>query len=223
MKRILLIACILCGGFSGFSQVSLIVGVNGGAGLATHYNYDMGLSYGANVCKTVSSRLGIGAEVMMQQYNLYYNKEEISLIGGTIRHKSNYLFISPMFEGHLGHKEGTTHFYITGGVGLNMGAEDTLHKYAKATYPVGAVYDSVIGNAKNINSMVFKIGFGFREYMNLGRRLCLTFTEDFAFLPGKLAETTDPTNDMLRNHVSPFYKPTYITFRIGLAYLKRAR
>ncbi|MBC7555178.1 MAG: hypothetical protein H7257_14510 [Taibaiella sp.] len=216
MKRTLLAVLLIFGSLQGFSYS--LTGIFAGAGLATRHNYDVGIGFGAYYLKTLNSRIGIGLTAFSQQYNLYYDNENDNIIGGSIRHKSNYAFAAPLMQVALG-KKGSTDFYVNAGVGFNVGVSDTLRKWSRSPYG-GVAYDSVIDQAKGINSMVTRIGFGFTEFLPMTKHLYFTFTEDFGFLPSQLSKADDPTNATLHRNVATFFKPTYISFRIGICFLK---
>lgn len=187
----------------------------GGAGLATRYNYDIGLSSGVNFMTSAAFRLGVGFSAFTQQYNIYYDKENLANRGGSIRHQSMYAFFSPLLDYHLrGH--GYTHFYITAGAGFKMSATDSLHKWSR----MGSVsYDSTLGNAANANSMIVRVGMGLTHYFPFQhKRMFLTIGEDIGFLATKLSETTDPTNALLNNNTGRIYRPTYVSIRLGLGW-----
>ncbi len=215
MKRILLITLLVLSSAQGFSNSFLYLW--GGAGLATHYNYDLGLSYGSTYVHGIFYRVAVGASVFTQQYNLYYNKEVSPISGASIRHNSNYAFFSPTIQFHMGDKVGATHFYVTGGVGFKISVTDTLHKWYKPAFPTTAnlAYDSLIDKSANINSMVTRIAFGFTEHCFISKHIGMAFTEDFAFLPSLLSSTKDPGNTELNNNVNRLFRPTYISLRIA--------
>ncbi len=210
MKRISLIIFLTLISLNGFSNS--FFNIWGGAGLATRYNYDMGFSGGFTYIKAATWRLGLGASVFYQQYNLYYDRENSQLIGSSIRHNSSYAFVSPVLDLHLG-RRGNTHFYVTAGAGFNMGAADSLHKWAKGGY---VNYDSTIGKAENINKMVFRFGMGLVEYFSINRRYFISVNEDFGYLSDVLSKTNNPTDAMLNRNVNQLYTPTYISVRLGI-------
>lgn len=212
MKRIALTVLLILLGYTGFSTTFFQLW--GGAGIATRYNYDAGLSAGMTIFKGLPYRVNVGASVFLQQYNLYYDKENTQLVGASIRHSSSYVFLSPMIDLRMG-KTGNTHFYLTAGPGFNMSAVDTLHKWDRQ----GAItYDSTIGKPENINKMVVRLGMGLSEYFNISRKFYMNITEDVGFMATKLSETNDVTNTKLNNNVGRLFRPTYISIRIGFGW-----
>lgn len=212
MKRISLVTLFILLSFSGFSATFFQFW--GGAGVATKYNYDAGISTGISFFKGFPYRVNVGASVFLQQYNLYYDKENSQLVGGSIRHNSSYAFVSPVIDLRIG-KYGNTHFYLTAGAGFNMNAVDTLHKWDRQ----GAVtYDSTIGKPENINKMVVRLGMGLSEYFPISQKFYMNITEDVGFLANKLSETNDPSDAKINNNVGQIFRPTYISIRIGFGW-----
>jgi hypothetical protein len=218
MKRFLLVILLSLGAYNGFSNS--LISLWGGAGLATKYNYDMGVTGGFDFAHAVINRFGIGISAFTQQYNLYYDKELNEFSGASIRHKSMYLFACPKLEYHIGRK-GNTHFYLSGGAGFKMGVEDTMHKWAKTSYIPGSGYDSLVDRSASVNSMVYRVGFGFTEFFSIKGHLSFTFTEDFGFLPSLISKSDEPNNATLHSNVNQFYRPTYFTLHIGICYNTR--
>ncbi len=216
MKRILLITLLVLSATKGFSNKFIYLW--GGAGIATHNNYDMGLSYGTTFVTALFNRVGVGGSVFSQQYNLYYDKELPAITGATVRHKSSYLFVSPMVQFHLGNKVGSTHFYLTGGVGFKVGVKDTLRKFYTATFPstTNYSYDSLIDKSANINNMVTRIGFGFTEHFPVSKKFGICFSEDVGFLPSLISSTKVAGDTKFNNNVNQLFRPTYISLRIGI-------
>ncbi len=211
MKRILLITVFILSAVQAFSNSFIYLW--GGEGISTHNNYNLGMSAGLTYDHALFYRMAFGASVFMQNYNLYYNKEEGGINGVTDRHKSNYAFLSPEFNFHLG-KTGRVHVYLTGGVGFNIGCTDTLHKWAAPT-ALSPGYDSVIDKSANINKMVSRFAFGATEHFYISKHIGMSFTEDFAYLPSLLSTTTEPTDRVFNNNVRQIFRPAYISLRIG--------
>ena len=213
MKRLLLLTFLCFCTIQGFSNG--MFGIYGGAGLSTRYNYDLGLNYGIMGYRAISYRAGLGASIFSQTYNMYYDKESNQTVGTSIRNKSTYGFFSPLLIFDMRRYDGRYKFYVTGGVGYNIGGYDTLHKWNNSGI-IGSSYDSVIDGSKNINKLVYRIGFGLMQFSSMGKHLTFCFNEDIGFLPALLSSTTNAADDRLKNNVSRFYKPTYITLRLGI-------
>ena len=217
MKRILLIALFVLSSSAAFCNSFTYLW--GGAGLASHNNYDCGTSAGLSYYHAILGyRVGLGASVFMQQYNLYYDQQQkdADVTGATIRHNSRYVFLSPELNFHMGNK-GTTHFYITAGVGFNVGVVDTMHKWAPSTVSSPG-YDSMVDKSANINKMVSRVAIGLTEHFGIRKHIGVAITEDLAFLPGRLSSTTEPNNPVLNDNLNQLFKPTYFTLRIGFYY-----
>ncbi len=212
MKRISLITLFTLLSFSGFSAT--FIQLWGGAGVATRHNYDAGISAGLSFFKGMPYRVNIGASLFLQQYNLYYDRENAQLVGGSLRHNSTYAFFSPVIDLRIG-KYGNTHFYLTGGAGFNMNAVDTLHKWDRQG---ATTYDSTIGKPENINKMVFRLGMGLSEYFNVSQKFYMNITEDVGFMATKLSEINDPADAKINNNVGQIFRPTYISIRIGFGW-----
>ncbi len=211
MKKSLLIAVLLSASLQGFSQT--FIQLWSGAGLCTSGNYDMGLSSGLSFFKGVAWRTGVGAQIFMQGYNIYYDTEVGNPVGSSLRNKSNYVFIAPMIDFHL-RQNGHTHVYLNAGVGFNMGAQDSLRRWSYT--PNG--YDSTVGSADSVSKMVVRIGMGMTHYIGGTGRFRISVSEDVGFLATRLSKTTDPTDVRLYNNASQFYKPLYISLRLGIGW-----
>lgn len=212
MKKLLLMILLFFVVKPAMSQS--FTGIYGGAGVATSNNYDLGINAGAYYYKSVMWRMAVGAQVFMQQYNIYYDKERNQQVGATIRNNSNYVFIAPMLAYHV-RGNGNTHFYINAGVGFNMGAKDSLHKWS---YTGIAGYDSTVGSADNVNKMLVRFGVGLITYFHVKKHLNIFISEDVGFLGSKLSETTDVTDIRLNNNVNQIYRPLYISLRLGICW-----
>lgn len=240
MKRILLVAFLsfLC--VQGFSQA--IIGVYGGAGCATSNNYDVAPSGGLEMLLGHNKHMRIGADVFYQAYSLYADNEANSSqhgtgTAGTIdRFTGAYVFVSPKFSYGLGQmkddKLQKVRLYFDVGIGYNMGGFDSLRKwdhgyYANGyytTYTAGVgQYDSSLDKSSNINKMIFRVGVGATEYLAIGGRWYLTFTEDFGFLTNNLT-TTGTVTDASR---TPFsrngLRPGYVSLQIGLSHFGKKK
>ena len=213
MKRLLLLALLCCCTLQGFSNG--MFGILAGAGLSTRYNYDMGLNVGLMGYSAAWQRVGIGASVFMQGYNMYYDKENQNTTGTSLRTKATYGFFSPLLVYDLNKHHGRSKFYLTGGVGYNISGYDIVRKWDRSNV-VGASYDSSIDASKNINKLAYRIGFGFMQFVPMGRHLTFCFNEDFGYLPALLSSTTNTNDVMLSNNISRYYKPAVVTLRLGL-------
>ncbi len=61
MKRIILIAFLFCLATQGYAQTNTFIGIYGGAGLASSYNYNAGISGGLDFLKGIGERTSLGA------------------------------------------------------------------------------------------------------------------------------------------------------------------
>ena len=219
MKKCILSAMLVLISFSSFSN-GFSFAAWSGAGYSLKHNYDLGFSHGITYVKAVSYRVALGAQVFTQQYNNYYNAQQTAIAGTTIRYNTNYAFVSPTLDYHIGHKMGHTHFYVTYGFGYNMGGTDTMHKWSRKTYSQGVAYDSVIGTEASINKMVMRAAMGINQYFYLGRHIFLTATADFGFLAGRLSEANNPSDEVLQAKIDQIYRPAYMSIRLGFTYSK---
>lgn len=227
MKRIVLIALLSLYAIHGFSQSRSVLGVYGGAGIATNFNYDVSMSGGLNFMKGINSRMMIGAVVHYQQFSLYYDREQGQATNGngnagvTLRHKSADLFVAPKFEYCAGRYR-NIHIYVDAGIGFNMGGFDSLHKWDHSYYATGVGnYDSSLDLSSNINKMLVRVGMGVTEYLYISRRWCFTFTQDIGFIPGGGLTKTGDYNAPARTPYSPGrFNPTVISLQIGISRVK---
>lgn len=226
MKRILLALLLSISAFEGYTQKNNIVGVFAGGGIASTNNYDVALSGGLDIAKGLNLRSFVGVELFYQQFSLLYdneinsNRHATGSEGEIIMHKSAYAFVAPKFRFCLGRRQ-NNHFYMSAGIGMNMGGYDSLRRFSTISTPSGMVrYDSTIDKSKNISSMVLRIGVGATQYLYMGRHWRFSFTEDFGFLPGSLTKTSN-FEDVTRTAYSVGkLNPSYVSIRIGIAHTK---
>ncbi|MFI5196377.1 MAG: hypothetical protein ACHQD8_04745 [Chitinophagales bacterium] len=228
MKRILLVVFLSFLSFSGFSQEksNTIISLYAGGGCATSNNYDVAPSVGFNFLKGIFHRAFFGADVFYQTYALYYDNEQNSAKHGTgnagviLRHASSFAFVTPKFEYGFGHTQ-CLKAYLSFGVGFKTGGFDSLRKWDHS-YGTSSVnnYDSTLDLSKNINSMLFRVGVGFKEYLHLGHHWWFTFTEDFGFLPSGLTKTGDPDAPARTQYSPQKLNPGYISLQIGITHTR---
>jgi len=226
MKRILLIILICCLALSGYSH-NTIFGFFGGVGASTNYNYDVGVAGGASFLKQGRGRTGIGADLFYQGYALKFDNEANGIKNGTasagvtILDKTSYIFLTPKIAQTFGHY-GTLEAYLTFGPGFKMGGTETMRKwdYTHGTLP--GDYDSTIDASPNLKGVVFRIGFGMKEYVYLGGKWMFTITEDFGVITNSITKSSDP-HDPSRTQYSPSGKlnPYFISIFIGLSHMGR--
>ena len=230
MKRILLIAYLSILAVPGFSQQeeghNTLFGLYGGAGWLTKYNYDVAPSIGFEFLKEIHRRTYFGFDLFYQGYSMYYDNEANDATHGTgvagmiLRHTSSYVFIAPKFEYALGAND-VVHAYVALGIGFKISGFDSLRKWDHSYNEPGVTYyDSTLDLSKNINSMILRVSFGFKEYLPLGAHWRFTFTEDFGFLPNSLTKTSD-ANDPARTQYGPAkMNPGCISLQIGITHSK---
>jgi len=230
MKRVLLITFLCFVALQGYSQTT-IYGVYGGAGCATTNNYDVAPSGGLEFLFTGhrGGRIFIGFDLFYQNYSLYADNEANAAKGGagyagTIdRFNASYGFLAPKFSYGLGRNQ-RVKVFIDGGIGYNVGGYDSLRKwdysYSTITGGVGAgQYDSVIDKSKNITKMLFRVGAGMTEYLDMGYHWRFTFTEDFGFLTQNLTSTGTITDPSRTRYSSNGLQPGYISLQIGISHI----
>jgi hypothetical protein len=226
MKRILLVVLLSFLAIPGFSQfhANTFIGLYGGAGCASKNNYNVAPSLGIAFLRGISTRYLIGADLFYQTYSLYYDNEQNSAKHGSgnagviLRHLSSYAFFTPKFEYAIGFN-GHLHVYTTVGVGFKMSGYDTLQKWDHSYTSSGlGNYDSTLDMTKNLNSMLFRIGVGFKQYLKLGDHWRFVITEDFGFLPSGLTKTGDPDQPARTQYSPNKLNPAYISLQIGISH-----
>ena len=235
MKRILLIAFLCFTALQGFSQAT-IIGVYGGAGCATQYNYNVAPSGGLEMLFSGrrASEMFIGLDIFYQSYSLYADNEANSAhnrtgYAGTIdRFLGSYAFIAPKFSYGVGRLKNIK-FHVTFGVGFKVNGFDSLRKwndgyYTNAYYtnPIGGTgqYDSSLDKSKNINSMLLRGSVGVTEYLPMGAHWRFTFTEDFGFISKSVTQTGTSTDGSRTNYSTNGLRPGYISLQIGISHYK---
>jgi len=206
MKRIIFIAFLSFLALKGFTQTNTILGLYGGAGASTMYNYDVGLSGGFDFLKGIGNHTALGATLFYQGYAFLYDREANYVNNGggnagvSILNKSSYIFIAPKISQFFG-RHSTLEAYLNAGAGFKMSGTETM---------------------KNINSMVLRFGVGLKEYIHLGNgNWWFTVTEDCGFLASTLSKTSD-VDDPSRTQYSPNGKlnPNYFSLMIGISHSK---
>jgi len=226
MKRILLLVFLSVLATGSFSQT--LIGLYGGAGLATSNNYDVGISGGLDFAKAIGNKTWLGANVFYQGFSLNYDNEANSArhgdgIAGFIeRNSTGYVFVAPKLV-HDVTRNGLIKFYVNVGVGFKMSGFDSVHKWNHSYDSINVRrYDSTNDNSKNINSMLVRVGTGFIEYMHLGGNWWFTFTEDFGFIGGSLVKTGE-ANPAQTPYSAQKLNPGYISLQIGITHYKYRR
>ena len=223
MKRLILLAilCIFTG--STFGQ-NTVISLYGGAGTSIKYSYDLGISGGLRFLKIGKGRTAFGAQLFYQGYGFRYDKEDyaktngVSIAGVNIVNKTNYICLAPTIGQFFG-THNNTEAYLNVGVGFKMGGNETMRKWDYTNGYASGNYDSTIDTSPNINSMIFRIGFGMVEYISMGHNWWFTFTEDFGFLTNSISKTTN-ADDPSRTPYSPTNKinPGYISLQLGITH-----
>ncbi|NCX95365.1 MAG: hypothetical protein EBX41_02945 [Chitinophagia bacterium] len=188
-----------------------------GFGLTGKYNYDISQSYGTTYYRGIAYGVGVGTDVFVQNYNLYYNKDQGKQYGASVRHSSSYSFASPMTIVHLTHT-GKTQVYVNAGMGYKIDGYDSVRKWNKVSYRSEGIYDSTIDASQNISSTVYRIGMGATTYFSISRFLRISITEDLGFLTTPLSKTREAESPTFNNAAAKFFKPTYFTIRVGITY-----
>ena len=224
MKRITLIAFLSFVALQGFSQKKTYVGLYGGGGLSTSYNYNAGISAGLDFVKCYSDHAGIGANLFYQTYGVAYDNEAYGVKGGggnagvQVLNQSAYIFLCPKFDYGLG-KTQSVHFFVNAGVGFNMGGTEELRKWDHSYGAALGNYDSVIETTPNITKMLLRVGTGFTEYLYTGKHWRFTFTEEFGFIAQNLSTTSDYLNPSRTQYFPHSMKPGYFSIQVGISHV----
>jgi hypothetical protein len=122
-------------------------------------------------------------------------------------------------------KSGNVQAYADFGIGYLESGTLTLHKWSNVAWSSkGAAYDSLIDESGSINTMAFRLGFGFTEFYKLGGDFHLFIGQDVGFLVNPLANVNyDPNYSDLRTNMTQFFQPTYISLRIGIAIITHSK
>ncbi len=227
MKRLILLAILCVFTSSAFAQNS-VISLYGGAGTSLKYNYDLGISGGLRFVKIGKGRTAFGAQLFYQGYAFRYDKEAYavnngaSIAGVNILNKTSYICLAPSIGQFFG-KHNNMEAYLNVGAGFKMSGNETMRKWDNTHGYVSGDYDSTIDTSPNINSMIFRVGFGMVEYIHMGgeSNWWVTFTEDFGFLTNSISKTTD-VKDPSRTAYSPTNKinPGYISLQIGISHTR---
>jgi hypothetical protein len=226
MKRISLITFLSFFFMPAFSQTSTFIGVYGGGGLTTTYNYDIALSGGVDFIKGLShnGRIGLGFNAFYQTISMAYDNEAyrekngIGNAGVMLLNQSSFIVFAPKFDYGIGKKQ-NIHFYVNAGIAYNMSGTETMRKWDKSNGAGLGNYDSVINTTPNINKMGLHVGIGFTEYLYTSKHWRFTVTEDFGFINKSLSTTSDFDNPS-RTPFSPHdLKPGCFSLQIGLMHI----
>jgi len=225
MKRIILIAFLSIITSAGFAQRNAFIGVYGGGGLATSYNYDVAASGGIEYLFGLFNRTAFGATVFYQKYGLAVDNEANGAKNGSgsaglqLLHQSSYVFVAPKLIHGFGKGE-FLNFFVNAGMGFNMGGTETVHKWDHSFGAGVGNYDSVVTTTANINKMIFRVGVGFIEYLHLSNKWWFTITEDFGFLAQGLSSTGEVTDPSRTSYSPSKLNPAFISLQIGITHSK---
>ena len=226
MKRTLLVAFLLLIAATGFSQLPTVTGLYVGAGCATKDNYDVAPSVGFTYSKFLrNGRATLGADLFYQTYSLYYDHEAntakhgAGVAGAIVRNASSYAFVTPKVEYYFGSQNRLT-AYVTCGAGFKVGGFDSLRKWDHSYgNPSVNNFDSSLDNSKNMNGLLFRVGAGFKQYLQIAQNWHLVFIEDFGLLASSLTKN-DITNPSRTPYTPQRLSPGYISLQIGIFHCK---
>jgi hypothetical protein len=223
MKRLTLIAFLCFVDIFSYAQSNTIIGIYGGTGLATSWNYNAGISGGFNFLKEIGARTYLGATLFYQGYNFLYDHEEYGAKNGTgnagvtVLNQSGYIFLAPKLSHDLD-KDGFWEVYVDAGPGFNMSGKETMRKWDHTEAVGFGYYDSTINTTKNINSLVVRVGVGLSENLHMGGKWRFTFTEDFGCLASELSKTADANNPSRTPYSPNRLNPDYFSVQIGISH-----
>jgi hypothetical protein len=121
---------------------------------------------------------------------------------------------------------GNIQIYTTGGIGeLQGGSTLTLNKWSNVGWatPQGDVYNNEIDATPLMNKYVFRLGFGFVQFMRLGGNFHFFVNEDFGFLTSPIADVEEPEFKGVKTNVSQYLKPSYISLRAGICFIPKSK
>ena len=235
MKKALLTVALLLTACAGFSQVVSLnkptrIGLFGGAGLATHYNYDVGVSGGLDMQFWIHNRTYLGALLFLQGQSLYFDNEAYGakhgtgVAGATYRHESKYFMVCPKYSHLMVNKYGFFNWLnLYAGVGFKMSGYDSVRKWDHgydALHP--SYFDSTIDASANLKSMVIRAGIAFAQDIQIGRTWWFTFREDFGFVAGGVTTTghIDAGSPSRNQYIPNKISPAYISLQLGITRIK---
>ncbi len=223
MKRLILFVFLSFLALQGFAQLNNFMGIYAGAGLASKYNYDAGISGGFEFLKGLGNRTALGATLFYQGYAFHVDNEAYSAKNGTgnagftLLNKSSYIFIAPKLSHGIGRGE-LVKYYFDAGAGFKMSGTENVRKWDFSHGSAPGNYDSTISTGGNLNSLLFRLGCGLTEYAHLSGKWWFTFNEDAGFLVNTISKTSDFDNPSpSRTPYSPNkLNPAYFSVQIGI-------
>lgn len=221
MKKAILLILILTAGMTSYAD-TYYFGWDG-VGIATRYNYNIGYSYGSYQYKGIANGLAIGAMEIYQQYSVYYDREQMNAVGTSVKYDMMYKFVAPMVVFQLT-KSGQTQCYVDVGYGEIQSGTMESHKWSRYSWSqAGAVYDQTNDETSNINGAAFRFGLGLTQFYKLGGNFHLFINEDVGWLLSPLADITKPDFGGIKTNTWNLFQPTYISLRIGIAFITHSR
>ena len=212
------------------AQSNTIIGLFAGGGLASRYNYDIGISGGLDFEKGIGKNTNLGAILFYQSYNFLYDNEAYSAKNGTgnagvtLLNKSSYIFLAPKLSHEFGHSEAMRFaFYADAGAGFKMSGTEAYRKWDFSHGSAPGNFDSTIATDANLSSLLIRVGIGLTESIHLGKgKWWFTFTEDCGFLANPISKTGDLDNPSpSRTLYSPNkLNPSYFSLQIGITHAK---
>ena len=225
MKSITLLILFSFCAFAGFGQSkNAIIGIYGGAGVATSDNYNAAISGGIDFEKGIFYRSFLGVDLFYQGYGLAYDNEANGAKNGSgaagvaILNTSGYVFLAPKFS--VGMRETqNVKFYLTAGVGYNMSGTETMRKWDFRNGASGN-FDSTLNTTPDINKLLFRVGIGITEFIKMRGKWWFTLTEDLGFLTNNISTLANADNPS-RTEFSPRnLSPAIFSLQIGFAHTK---
>ena len=222
MKRLILITLLVISALNGRSNNFYFAW--DGAGFTTRNNFDYSYSYGAYYYHGIGRGIGLGTMEFYQQFNMYYDKERTSVEGTSFRLNCYYYMLSPMVVFQL-NKSGKSQAFVTGGIGQFKSGTAELHKWSKIPWQDSLAYhyDSIVDYTKMMNQYVFRLGLGLTQFYPLGGNFHLFISEDVGFIISPMSDLSDANYKAIKGNTSQFFQPTYISLRLGVAYISKSK
>ena len=206
----------------GFSRT--FAGAWYGAGYSLHDNYDLGVSYGLNFYKGVGNGIGMGFTTFVQQLSLNTTTSINNFNGGTIGLTSKYLVFAPMVVVNIG-KSGHLSGYFNAGVCMYQDGYVNIHTWSNVKWPQNSSYDTVQKGSSYLSTLTARLGIGLMQYYNMFGSFHVYINEDIGIFPVSLQNNLDsnPYIGNLKDNLNQFFSPTYISLRVGFAYITKSK
>ncbi len=154
------------------------------ANTATHV--DVTFNADAYYMRKASRHIYWGVRLGVEQYSFDIDKKRYDGLGGyygtSISNKSTYMSLGPMVDLGIGKYRHYLHAYTYASVGFALSRDQVTRDYY-VTPQINNAYDNARFSDVDVNGVIFRMGFGFRENLPVSKTWQITLHQSYSFMP----------------------------------------